>query len=47
MYRIGKEQPQGSKRQRAVFMLARWLFDTGDRGMEVAIDRRLTTAMPL
>ena len=36
LYRTGKEQPQGSKRQKAVFMLAKWFFDRGDRA-------RLTT----
>ncbi len=30
LYRIGKEQGAGSKRQQAVFKLAKWLFDTGD-----------------
>ena len=40
LYLIGKEQDEGSKRQKAVFMLAKWFFDTGYRA-------RLTTAMPL
>ena len=30
-YFIGKEQDEGSKKQRAAFMLAKWFFDTGDR----------------
>ena len=30
-YLIGKEQDEGSKKQRAAFMLAKWFFDTGDR----------------
>jgi hypothetical protein len=30
-YFIGKEQDEGSKKQRASFMLAKWFFDTGDR----------------
>ena len=37
LYRIGKEQGAGSKRQQAVFKLAtKWLFDTGDRAMLTA-----------
>ena len=30
LYLIGKEQGEGSKRQQAVFKLAKWLFDRGD-----------------
>ena len=30
LYLIGKEQDAGSKRQRAVFKLAEWLFDRGE-----------------
>ena len=30
LYLIGKEQGVGSKRQQAVFKLAKWLFDRGD-----------------
>ena len=29
LYLIGKEQDEGSKRQKAVFMLAKWFYDTG------------------
>jgi hypothetical protein len=31
LYRIGKEQGAGSKRQQAVFKLAEWFFVAGDR----------------
>ncbi len=31
LYLIGKRQSQGSQRQKAVFMPAKWLFDRGDR----------------
>ncbi len=27
LHRIGKRQPQGSQRQKAAFILAKWLFD--------------------
>ncbi len=30
LHRIGKEQDVGSKRQQAVFMLAKWFFDRCD-----------------
>ena len=40
LYLIGKEQGAGSKRQQAVFKLAKWLFDTGDRA-------RLTAGLQL
>jgi hypothetical protein len=30
LYRIGKEQDAGSKRQQAVFKLAEWIFDRAD-----------------
>jgi hypothetical protein len=31
LYLIGKRPSQGSQRQRAVFMPAKWFFDRGDR----------------
>ena len=31
LYLIGKRQSQGSQRQKAVFMPAKWFFDRGDR----------------
>ena len=31
LYLICKRQSQGSQRQKAVFMPAKWLFDRGDR----------------
>ena len=40
LYLIGKEQDEGSKRQQAVFKLAKRSFDQGDGA-------RLTTGMPL
>ena len=30
LHLIGKERDEGSKRQQAVFKLAKWLFDRGD-----------------
>ncbi len=39
LYLIGKEQAEGSKRQKAVFKLAKWFFDRGDGA-------RLTAGMP-
>ena len=31
LYLIGKRHSQGSQRQKAVFMPAKWFFDRGDR----------------
>ena len=32
LHHIGQSQPPGSQRRKAALVLAKWLFDTGDRG---------------
>jgi hypothetical protein len=40
LYLIGKRQSQGSQRQKALFTLAKWLFDRGDSAkLSLAVSR--------